>query len=93
MHITINMNEMSFIDTTIHMKNGEGRIHITWIYGNTKWEERLILWDKLRAISNARLGSWMCVGDFNEIASEAEKEGVRPKQQRMMDALNVMIQG
>lgn len=34
----------------------------------------------------------MFVGDFNEIARESEKEGERPKQPCMMDALNEMMQ-
>lgn len=34
----------------------------------------------------------MCMGDYNEIARMTEKEGGRPKQQRMMDAFNAMMQ-
>lgn len=33
----------------------------------------------------------MCVGDFNEIAKESEKEVRRPKQPRMMEAFNTMM--
>lgn len=34
----------------------------------------------------------MSVSDFNEISSEGEKEDGQPKQQRMMDAFNLMMQ-
>lgn len=33
----------------------------------------------------------MCVGDFNEISMESEKEEGRPKQPRMMEAFNMIM--
>lgn len=90
--VTINSKDPSHIDTTIDMGNGSDRVHITWIYGSTKWEERLQLWERLRRLAYHRRGSWMVTGDFNEIAHGGEKEEGRPKQQRMMDAFNIMLQ-
>lgn len=50
------------------------------------------LWDRIRGLANGRTRLWMCVGDYNEIARATEKEGGRPKQQRVMDAFNSMMQ-
>lgn len=89
--MVIHTQDKSIIDTTVDLKDGKGDIHITWIYGSTKWEEMMRLWGRLRRIADGRNDPWMCVGDYNEIASVAEKEGGRPKQQRMIDAFNGMI--
>lgn len=80
------------IDSTININNGSVVIHVTWIYGSTNWNDRLQLWDKLRIIARTRSTSWMCVGDFNEIAIESEKEGGRPKPPQIMEAFNSMMQ-
>lgn len=61
------------IDATIKIYNENAMINVTWIYGSTNWNDRLILWDKLRNIARTRTRLWMCVIDFNEIAMESNK--------------------
>lgn len=74
--VTVHEKDGSMIDTTIKLQNNTGRMHITWLYGSTDWGDRLKLWEKLVHIARTRKGPWMCVGDFNEVAMESEKQGV-----------------
>lgn len=92
MEVTIHQKKAMIIDTKVDLKDDQDQVHMTWLYGSTKWEKRLQLWEELRNISSNRTGPWICMGDCNEIAQLEEKEGGRPKQQRMMDAFNEMMQ-
>lgn len=57
------------IDTIVNLNRGDGDIHITWIYGRTRWDDHRELWEKLKVMAQTKNGPWMCVGYFNEISS------------------------
>ena len=45
----------------------------TGFYGNPIAEERHHSWTLLRRLSGMYVGPWLCVGDFNEIVEQSEK--------------------
>lgn len=51
----------------------------------------MLNWDRLRAISRNRTQPWLAVGDFNDIVSNREKVGGRPKEQRKIDGFNRLL--
>lgn len=56
-----------------------GEFFITWVYGDPVFSLRKHNWDVLRGIGRNRDNLWMCIGDFNDIRTHAEKVGGRTK--------------
>ena len=52
--------------------------YITFIYGPPIENERMLIWDQLRRMASSIVGSWLCVGDFNDLLSQGEKMGGNP---------------
>ncbi|KAF4378954.1 hypothetical protein F8388_022041 [Cannabis sativa] len=50
---------------------------LTCFYGNPDASQRKFSWELLRNIRREVHGAWLCIGDFNEIVSLAEKVGGR----------------
>lgn len=72
-----------YIDAIVDgVSNGD-----TWrligFYGHPETSKREETWQLLESLSHFSMLSWLCIGDFNEITSAAEKEGgnVRPARQ------------
>ncbi|KAK4259634.1 hypothetical protein QN277_005946 [Acacia crassicarpa] len=53
--------------------------YITFIYGPTDDDQRMLCWQEIRRLSNNIRSSWLCIGDFNDILSQAEKCGGIPR--------------
>ncbi|KAK4259744.1 hypothetical protein QN277_006045 [Acacia crassicarpa] len=53
--------------------------YISFVYGPPKEGERRIVWNILRSLASNVVGSWLAVGDFNDLLSQSEKEGGNPK--------------
>lgn len=47
----------------------------TFIYAPPIPQECILFWNQLRSVARENLYPWLCVGDFNEVASTWEKEG------------------
>jgi exonuclease III len=59
------------------VKSTEGKLlwKLTGFYGHPDCNKRDKSWAILRFLSSLRPAPWLCVGDFNEIVEQAEKEG------------------
>ena len=44
-------------------------------YGETKWEDEHLSWDRLWSLNNRQGMPWIVLGDFNAILYSDEKEG------------------
>jgi hypothetical protein len=53
-------------------------------YGEPRWEDRHLAWDKIHELHNSFDLPWVIIGDFNEILFSHEKEGGNPRPQIMM---------
>jgi hypothetical protein len=64
-----------YIDVEVVEDNGS-RWRFTGIYGESKTSEKDNTWKLLRTLSAQSNLPWLCMGDFNEILFDYEKEGV-----------------
>ena len=64
------------IDSTIN-KNKEGEWRFTGFYWEPDTQKRHDSWGRLRSLKARGKASWLCVGDFNEVAKQSEKIGGR----------------
>ena len=52
--------------------------HLVGFYGPPHSVRKLEIWENLGAVLESMEGLWICMGDFNMVVEEAEKEGGRP---------------
>ncbi|KAF7824156.1 reverse transcriptase [Senna tora] len=55
---------------------------LSLVYGPPEEMERRVAWDQLRSFSSKIQGSWLCVGDFNDVLFHSEKWGGKLKASR-----------
>ncbi|KAF7844736.1 reverse transcriptase [Senna tora] len=82
----IDLNILLSSKNFIHSSVGSGVIevpdYLTCVYGAPKERERRLVWDKLRGVGSSVQGSWLCIGDFNDVLCHSEKWGGKPKSTR-----------
>lgn len=61
------------------------RWYFTHVYASPRDDLRRQLWESLKIIVDGMIGQWMLAGDFNDIASVAEKKGGALASQRKCD--------
>ena len=64
----------NYIDFVIN-KGKENAWRFTGFYGEPNTTKRHEAWSKLQALKDLGSLPWLCVGDFNEIPQQAEKQG------------------
>lgn len=77
-HLQIFSSSPNFIHSNISDPRGMFEYDCTFIYCNPKFQHRRNLWDRLAALNRDRSRPWCCIGDFNEMVSHFEKDGIRP---------------
>jgi hypothetical protein len=60
-------------------------------YGEPKWEDNHLSWDKIRELNSQHDMPWAIMGDFNEILFSHEKEGGNPRPQGYMQAFRDVL--
>ncbi|KAK4254647.1 hypothetical protein QN277_010000 [Acacia crassicarpa] len=55
---------------------------ISFVYGPPKEGERRLVWNSLRRWASSVEDPWLVMGDFNDLLSQAEKEGGNPRSLR-----------
>lgn len=78
------------IDVTVKEQDGF-KWHLTGIYGEPRLEQRENTWRLLRTLHLQEQLPWVCLGDFNEILYNHEKQGGIPRPQRYMDAFRDVL--
>ncbi|KAJ1388799.1 Ribonuclease H-like superfamily [Sesbania bispinosa] len=63
----------------------------TFVYGDPKPSPRRHLWNQLSLLQTSRDRPWELVGDFNQVLSAAEKDGLRPPNPSCMQSLKNFI--
>lgn len=47
------------------------------VYGPPVWKEKAAFWQDMRQLAPVDNTPWICLGDFNDIACQTEKQGSR----------------
>ncbi|KAJ1436189.1 Endonuclease/exonuclease/phosphatase [Sesbania bispinosa] len=76
--VDVHEYNQNYIHTTINCRNEHKDWECTFIYGNPRFEQRRLLWDKLSRLQLHSCRPWACLGDFNEILSQNENVGLQP---------------
>ncbi|KAK3012929.1 hypothetical protein RJ639_008632 [Escallonia herrerae] len=61
------------------------------VYGPPHWCNKRMFWENLDHLGKSFPGPWMCIGDFNAISNQSEKQGGRPVQSSSSGGLNGFI--
>ncbi|KAK4286588.1 hypothetical protein QN277_003124 [Acacia crassicarpa] len=79
--ITINIlfSSSNIIHTSVVSATLSTPTYIPFFWGPSDDVERELCWQEVRRISSNIRDSWMCIGDFNDILSQQEESGGRPK--------------
>lgn len=72
------------IDATVTEEDGF-KWRLTGIYGESKMEKKVETWRLLRTLHMQEKLPWICLGDFNEILYNYEKQGGVPRNQVYMN--------
>ncbi|GLT27325.1 hypothetical protein SLA2020_023310 [Shorea laevis] len=75
----------SHIDVEI-VDPGGSRWRLTGFYGRPEVAHKEESWTLLKSLKAASTLPWLCLGDFNEILRQSEKEGGNPRPYKQMDA-------
>ncbi|XWS65235.1 hypothetical protein CRYUN_Cryun05aG0074800 [Craigia yunnanensis] len=81
------------IDSLVTMDNKRIVSIICWIYESTDFEERKEQWEYIKKSMAIFKISWLCIGDFNKVKENEEKEGGRLRNRRMIDNFQEFING
>ena len=71
--VVINFSNTRMIDVEAQIEGH--KVYITFMYGDPVVEYHENVWERLLRMSATRTGSWLLMGDFNEITSNVEKNG------------------
>jgi hypothetical protein len=76
------------------VKDFEGNDHwkLTGFYGHPEHDRRKESWALLKHLKGTPSLPWCCVGDFNEILEQAEKDGAGPRRESQMAAFREAIE-
>ncbi|KAL0358468.1 UNVERIFIED_CONTAM: hypothetical protein Sangu_0696200 [Sesamum angustifolium] len=69
------------MDARVQLREGEDYWRFTGFYGEPDSSKRAVSWDLLKCLSRLSNLPWICVGDYNAILSDIEKEGSVPTPQ------------
>src|ERR1044072_7911476 len=85
MEVEILDSNQNFIHTHIEDKINEQAWFCTFVYANPNFSQRRHLWSRLLTLYTSLNAPWCLCGDFNEVLSQFEKDGIRPQQRIRLD--------
>ncbi|KAK4253942.1 hypothetical protein QN277_009385 [Acacia crassicarpa] len=77
--VNILFSSSNIIHTSVTSSEFDTPNYISFIYGPTDEAERNLCWQELRRIGKTVVGSWLCLGDYNDILSQEEKYRGNPR--------------
>ena len=77
-------SDPNYIDVKIVERDKQWRF--TGMYGEFKWQNKHLTWQRLRDLKAEHDMPWVVMGDLNEILYLHEKEGGNPRPQQYMNA-------
>lgn len=76
---------LSFINKELKL------FEIFFIYGNPTFTQRQHSWRKVKELPTSKDMPWVCVGDFNDMTAQSEKEGIRAIKDRRLSLFKKFI--
>lgn len=67
----------NYIHTAVKERRSGIVVEFSFIYGNPPFSSRRNLWPRLAKHKPINNSPWCCIGDFKEMLSSAEKDGLR----------------
>lgn len=74
----------NYTHTIIHQQRTQKLFEAFFVYGNPTYDQRRHLWGKVLKLPTSLSMPWLCMGDFNDMYSLDEKDGVRPVEDRRL---------
>jgi exonuclease III len=72
--IDVSLKAMSKYFIDVEVGGGENKWRFTGIYGEPRSDKKDITWKAIQVLRH-NLDPWLCMGDFNEILFQHEKQG------------------
>jgi hypothetical protein len=82
---------LRYINATVMDRNGLPLWKLTGFYGHSVCGQRASSWELIRHLKAFSPLPWMCVGDFNEILDQSEKEGAAIRRESQMDGFRSVL--
>lgn len=76
--VQIMSSSQNIIHTSVLVNSSGVLFDSSYVYGNPTFQQRRGLWSRLLAQQIDKHVPWCCLGDFNELLSHFEKDGIRP---------------
>lgn len=73
MAVSILSSSKNVIHTKLDSTTTEWPEYVTFIYGPPTESERRVVWNQVRDIAGHMTGTWLCIGDFNDLLSQEDK--------------------
>jgi endonuclease/exonuclease/phosphatase family metal-dependent hydrolase len=90
----VDVKELSgrFIDAHIRLAPGDPLVHVTFVYGEPRVENRHRMWSHLTALRASSTLPWLVVGDFNEVQWQYEHFSANLRAEAQMAAFRDCLQ-
>jgi exonuclease III len=89
--VEVSLKSMSKYFIDVEVGSGNNIWRFTGIYGEPRGDRRDTTWKALRILRH-NPGRWICMGDFNEILYQHEKQGGVPRPQVFMDKFREVLE-
>lgn len=90
-NIQVLFSSLNVIHTSITINEIAESFDCSFVYGNPIYQQRKMLWPFLIRLQNDLSKAWYCIGDFNEILSQFEKDGLRRQQRGRIENFRSFI--
>lgn len=92
-HVNVQIFNASpnYIHTAISFGNSSFDFDCSFVYGHPTFHNRRGLWSSLLDFQLNKDRPWCCLGDFNEVLSYFEKDGLRPYNERGLICLEIFL--
>ncbi|OMO94917.1 reverse transcriptase [Corchorus capsularis] len=82
----------NLVDTVIIDNRSGGSFRILWVYGAPVFEDRKLVWERIKRKALIIDEAWCCIGDFNDILDDSEKDGGPLKDRRYIRYFQDMVE-
>lgn len=89
--ISLRHKTLNYIDAFVG-SGQENMWRLTGMYGEARWRDKHLTWQRLRELRAVCDMPWMVLGDLNEIMYPFEKEGGNVRPERYMQAFRDAVQ-